>query len=243
MIIAICDDDVKFCNTLNQLIQTYLHSVSLEAKVKMYLTGEELCQAFQEQHDIDLIFLDIELTGMNGVGVGQFLRQSNHNDIQIVYVSAKEGYAMQLFQNRPFDFLVKPIMQKRLDILLNEYFRIYPLEDRYFSFTSDRKKSQIAVSEIIYFESMRKQLRMVTANSESMIYSKLTDILALPFSQRFLRIHQSFLVNIQHIAEFRYGEVILTNGSTLPISRSYQTTVRDYLMKREQERMIREAGI
>lgn len=150
---------------------------------------------------------------------------------------------MQLFQNRPFDFLIKPISQKRLDTVLDEYFRLFPMEKRYFSYTSDRKKEQIDTSEILYFESIRKQLRMVTTNGTIVIYSKLSDISQLQFHCRFLRIHQSFLVNTQHIARLRYQEIVLTDGTVLPISRSYQDTVRDYLMQHSQERIQRRIGI
>lgn len=239
--IAICDDDTRFCKALQQIVQHYLQSVNAESSIEIYLTGEELCTAFEQLH-FDLIFLDIELTGINGVGVGQILRQKTQ-EVQIIYVSSKEEYAMQLFQNRPFDFLVKPITLKRLNAVLDTYFQVFPIADRYFIYTADRRKQQVAVSEILYFESLRKQLRIVTASQEIMFYAKLTDILSESFSKRFLRIHQSFLVNIQYIAEFRYGEITLTNGSVLPISRSYQNTVHNYLMLREQERILREAGI
>lgn len=223
------------------MLHRYFQTIEAEINIKIYLTGEALCSDFS-QTNYDLIFLDIELTGINGVGAGQILRQQSQQ-VQIVYVSSKEEYAMQLFQNRPFDFLVKPITQKRLNTLLNTYFKVFPIADRYFTYTADRRKQQIAVSDILYFESLRKQLRIITGTGEIMIYAKLTDILNEPFSGRFLRIHQSFLVNIQHIREFRYGEITLTNGLALPISRSYQDTVRDLLMKREQERMLREAGL
>lgn len=239
--IAICDDDAKFCNGFQQMLHRYFQMIDAETSIEIYLTGESLCSDFSQTH-YDLIFLDIELTGINGVGVGQILRQQSQ-EVQIVYVSSKEEYAMQLFQNRPFDFLVKPITQNRLNTLLDTYCKVFPIADRYFTYTADRRKQQIAVSEILYFESLRKQLRIITDTQEIMIYAKLTDILNEPFSRRFLRIHQSFLVNIQHIREFRYGEITLTNNTTLPISRSYQDTVRDFLMKREQERMLREAGL
>lgn len=239
--IAICDDDKRFCKALQHIVQQYLQSVNVESSIEIYLTGEELCTAFGQLH-FDLIFLDIELTGINGVGVGQILRQKTQ-EVQIIYVSSKEEYAMQLFQNRPFDFLVKPITLKRLNALLDTYFQVFPIADRYFVYTADRRRQQVAVSEILYFESLRKQLRIVKVSQEIMIYAKLTDILSESFSKQFLRIHQSFLVNIQYIAEFRYGEITLTNGSVLPISRSYQNTVRDYLMLKEKERILGEAGI
>ncbi|MDE6678412.1 MAG: LytTR family transcriptional regulator [Ruminococcus sp.] len=62
--------------------------------------------------------------------------------------------------------------------------------------------NKLQSSKFIYFESLRKQLRIVTDSQEIMIYAKLTDILSKSFSKRFLRIHQSFLVNIQYIAEY-----------------------------------------
>ena len=223
------------------MLRCYFQTIETEVSIENYLTGEALCSDFSQTH-YDLIFLDIELTGINGVNAGQILRQQSQ-EVQIVYVSSKEAYAMQLFQNRPFDFLVKPITQKRLNTLLDTYFKVFPIAERYFTYTADRRKQQIAVSEILYFESLRKQLRIMTDTGEIMIYAKLTDILNDPFSGRFLRIHQSFLVNIRHIEEFRYGEITLTNGTVLPISRSYQDTVRDFLMRREQERMLREAGL
>lgn len=242
MNIAICDDDENFCQTLCKMVQVYLQNANLDAQLHIFASGEELCQAMHHEQ-IALVFLDIELTGMNGVDVGHILRHSQNSDVQIVYVSAKEEYAMQLFQNHPFDFLVKPISQNRLYMLMDEYFRIFPQEERYFSYTSDRKKAQIDTCEILYFESVRKQLRMMTINGTILIYSKLSDILKLRFSHRFLRIHQSFLVNTQHIAQFRYQEVILTDGTTLPISRSYQDSVRDYMMQHSQERAKRRNGI
>lgn len=239
--IAICDDDAKFCESFQRMLNHYFETIEAEISLKIHLTGEALCASFS-QTKYDLIFLDIELTGINGVNAGQILRQQS-KEVQIVYVSSKEEYAMQLFQNRPFDFLVKPITQKRLSTLLDTYFQVFPIADRYFTYTADRRKQQIAVGEILYFESLRKQLRIMTDTGEIMIYAKLTDILSEPFSGQFLRIHQSFLVNIRHIKEFRYGEITLTNGTVLPISRSYQNAVRDYLMQREQERMLREAQL
>lgn len=84
---------------------------------------------------------------------------------------------------------------------------------------------------------------MMTINGTILIYSKLSDILELRFSRRFLRIHQSFLVNTQHIAQLRYQEVVLDNGTVLPISRSYQDSVRDYMMQHSQEQAKRRNGI
>lgn len=66
MNIAICDDDVNFCQTLFKMVQVYLQNANLDAQLHIFASGEELCQAMQHKQ-IALVFLDIELTGMNGV--------------------------------------------------------------------------------------------------------------------------------------------------------------------------------
>lgn len=80
--IAICDDDIQFCKTLRQMIQHELQARNTDAETEVFLTGEEMCKAFAKKH-FDLIFLDIELTGINGVSVGQILRQTAQ-DMQLV---------------------------------------------------------------------------------------------------------------------------------------------------------------
>ncbi len=78
-----------------------------------YLKGEEYLKFLAEEAPVDLLFLDIKFEdGMDGIAVGKELRADLKNEItQIVYISGLESYAMQLFQNRPMDFLLKPVKQ------------------------------------------------------------------------------------------------------------------------------------
>ena len=124
--IAICDDDREFCNQ----IRTYLFHYSLHSEfdidVKIFTTGEELIKDMESTGAFELIFLDIEFETMNGVEIGRQIRNFSLQDItQIVYVSSKESYAMQLFKVRPMDFLIKPVTKQDISRIMNLYARLY----------------------------------------------------------------------------------------------------------------------
>lgn len=80
---------------------------------------------YLKREKINILFLDIELPGKDGVMVGKYIREVLEDEnIFLVYISSKENYALQLFQNRPFDFLVKPIEQAKIYHVLDNICRI-----------------------------------------------------------------------------------------------------------------------
>ena len=101
------DDDF---NHLTSCIKNYFTKENIDYHIHRCKNKEELLKTIQQYN---LLFLDIELEEkINGIFVGKKIRMDLRNEItQIVYVSALEEYAIQLFQNRPMDFLIKPIKQ------------------------------------------------------------------------------------------------------------------------------------
>lgn len=113
--IAICDDEQSLCDWFVGVIHHSQNDLWQSCSIDQYASGEELCKVMAAGAEYQLIFLDIELDAMDGVEVGRYIR-SRLNDyaVQIVYISGKTRYAMSLFQNQPFDFLVKPLDEKRV---------------------------------------------------------------------------------------------------------------------------------
>ena len=80
---------------------------------------------YLKREKINILFLDIELPGKDGVMVGKYIREVlEEENIFLIYISSKENYALQLFQNRPFDFLVKPIEAAKIYHVLDNIYRI-----------------------------------------------------------------------------------------------------------------------
>lgn len=242
--IAVIDDDPLFCAECERFVLAYSNVNKTEMDVEVFNSGESFMDFWHLEHQFDLIFLDIELYEMNGIEIGRILRKSEHNhQVQIVYVSAKENYAMDLFRNRPFDFLVKPISQDHISAVLNEYLLEFPQEHLYFEYVLERKKFRLLISKILYIQSNRKKVTVITVDGTFEIYGKLEEILAKQLSTLFIRIHRCYAINIQHITEFSFQDVVLTNGERLPISRPLQKDVSEQLLSLEHYRILYRSGL
>ena len=175
---------------------------------------------------MDLIFLDIELVHKNGISVGKFIR-GEMEDIQthIVYISSKQGYAMQLFKIQPLDFLIKPVSNEHLKEVIARSLKQKRSPDICFEYQKGGSIRRIPTRDIAYFMSMDKKIRLVTKDGEEEFYGKLKKVLEkLPAD--FVMIHQSYIINQLYVSEYSYDSVRMSNGTVLSISKPYRKSTR-----------------
>ena len=113
--IAVCDDNLRISSDIEGWIMEYNKSSQANYVVEIYYNGERLCKDMDSGTMYDIIFLDIELESITGIEVGHYIREELHNDdSQIIYISSFTKYALELFQVRPMDFLIKPVKKERI---------------------------------------------------------------------------------------------------------------------------------
>ena len=124
--IAICDDEIAICNQLEQYITDFLTIKEIDFHIDIFTSGDTLLDALSSEN-YDLIFQDIELSGINGIETAAYIRNTLHNDaVQIVYISAVQSYAMKLFESRPMHFLVKPLTYDAINGVLKTFLGYKP---------------------------------------------------------------------------------------------------------------------
>lgn len=232
--IAICDDDLVFGSLLEQYLQNFAKTRRIPIDVLVFARGEEYLEFLIEELPVDLIFLDIQFEkGLDGVQIGKELRADIKNEMtQIIYISGIESYAMQLFQNRPMDFLVKPVKQERVDHIMEEYLRLFGNRNKqYFDYNVGKTHYRLLEDEIIYFQCRGRKIQMFTKNEEEVeFYGQINEVKTQISEDKFWHIHKSYLVNKNYIAFFQASQMYLTNGVELPISRSYKEEVQKRLL-------------
>lgn len=225
--IAICDDELPVCTEIERTLEPYQRKYKWN--IEVFYSGEKLYEALCAGELYDLIFLDIELGRINGVEIGRKIRNElNDERVQIVYISARQEYAMELFTVRPLNFLVKPIVAQEIIANVEKAMKLSALYDECFEFQSGQNLYRISYGDILYFESHERKVDVYMKRRRESLYRKLSEVEeSAPVN--FIRIHQSYLVNRRYVKRWKYEEVIMINGKILPISQSYRSEVRRQL--------------
>ena len=224
--IAVCDDEQVICLYLYNKLENLMEQKSVRFEIDCFTSGEELCKEIKCT-DYDLIFLDIELPEMNGVAVGQYIRETLKNETtQIAYISSKQEYAMELFEMRPINFLVKPLSDEKIENVIYKFLQLNRIDTEIFNFKIGRDYYKIPFSEILYFYSNGRKINIVTLKKSYEFYGSLDDVYSEVKNKKFLFVHKSFLVNFKYIHKYEYEQLTMSDDKIIPVSQSRRKSVR-----------------
>ncbi len=228
--IAICDDEISICSELENVILEFAKNNDYRFDVEVWHTAESCC-ADLLKFNPDILFLDIELPGDNGVTVGKYIRDMiNDNGMTIIFISHKSNYAMELFQVHPYDFLIKPINKDRIHGLLEQLMSIYKNNSQEFVFTYKNETIHLLTGDIMYLQSMDKHIVIVTKTQKYQYVGKLDETkMRLP-SKNFLSIGKSYVINLNYLKIYKTDMVTMSDGTSLNISKSHRSAFRQAYM-------------
>lgn len=225
--IAICDDEINICEKIDEYIRQYNGIFDIKTDVSVYYDGMALKQAILRKETFDIIFLDVNMKEMNGIVLGEFLReQQNDEETKIVYVSWEKEYAFEIITNRPFGFLVKPISKEEVFTILSKIISKFFEEDKVFVVAKGAEGRQVKMKDIYYFESRNRKVYVSTQEGSFEYYGRMKDIEKKLNHALFWRIHKSYIVNYRNVERFSYKELHMKDGVKLPVSQQNRSSVR-----------------
>lgn len=232
--IAICDDDVLICSNLEKILMEYAKKTLIDFEIETYYSGESLYEDLKKGSYYDLIFLDIELKQDSGIEVGQRIREELRlESIQIVYISAYDSYAMDLFRIHTMDFLIKPLNKERVGAVLDRVINLLNISGRVFTYKSGRDRKKVLIRDILYFKSNKREIHLVMINGTVDFYGVLDQIIDSLKEFQFFTCHKSYLVNYNQVKDFRYETLIMSNGDVIPVSQKKRKEIRRLQMEWE----------
>lgn len=230
----LCDDEKHTCAELERILTDYASKRGVKLETEVFFSGDTLIDYLSKEESPDILFLDIELPGANGVVIGDYVRRVLENEhIFMIYISSKERYALQLFKNRPFDFLIKPLDAEKIFGVLDNIYRIAGKSNLNFEYQTQGTACRIPYRDILYFQSTGRKIHITTVQGTRSFYGKLTAIEEKLPPYLFLSIHKSYLVNPRYVEEYTYEYVKMTNGDLLTISKANRPKVRKAILERE----------
>lgn len=233
--IAICDDDKIICQQLEDMLTDIEEETNEQFEVEVFYSGEELYRYLTKNNRYNLIFLDIEMRDLNGVEVGKKIRdEMNDEATQIVYISGREDYAMDLFEVRPLNFLIKPVSKNKVEAAVNKAIKILGESKHFYEYKNGNVNFSVSVGDILYFESDGRKVNIILMDDVKSFYGKLSEVEEKLRNQDFIMIHKSYLINFNHVIEYTYDYVKMSNKETLTISQNNRKAVREQLLRRKQ---------
>ena len=226
MRIALCDDNEQDLNYYSDLIYTLAKENNIAIEIIRFETGEQaLFHISNSEKPIDILLLDINLPGINGIEIGLKLRQAPfHFRGEIIFVTASSDYAIDAFDVQAFHYIVKGVtsIEKTNCILTNALNKAAEKEQEFILLKGIGEYRNIPIQSIYYFEIFQRIITVHYDNDEQFeFYSSIGKLEITVLPKGFLRIHRSYIVAIPKIKTFNSTSLTLINGKELPVGRKY----------------------
>jgi len=187
------------------------------------------------KENIDLVFLDIQMPKLTGIEFLNTLR----NPPMIIFTTAYSEYALQSYELNILDYLVKPISFERFLKACNKAKDFYTLKqagnkalpktDEYFFIRCEDRFEKILYDELIYIEAMENYVIFHTKAAKLISYLTLKAVENYLPSDKFLKVHKSYIIAISKI-ESMNGDGVMLNGKSIPISRALKEEVTNKIV-------------
>ena len=227
--IAICDDQASPRAFLMEKVTTWAKKNRHMAELRQYADAQTFLFDYAEEKDFDILLLDIEMPGMNGIDLAKSVRCENAT-VQIVFITGYYEYFSDGFDVSALHYLLKPADERKLAAVLDKAAENLAYRQRSVLLSTAEGEIKIALADILYIESENVYIVLHTVHGDyrtRMALGKFSEQL----DETFFKVHRSFIVGLKYIKKITRTEVTVTNGDTVPISRGLYDEVHAALIK------------
>ncbi len=214
--IAICDDSAPDREYLSNLVKHWAKNCCHQVQISLFTSAEHFLFSYEEEKDFDILLLDIEMGDMDGVTMAKKLRQENHA-IQIIFITGYSDYIAEGYEVAALDFLMKPVREEKLWEVLSRAGE---------KLAKNEKMLYLEISgEMVCIPIYQIRYALVSGNYVTLYASKDYTVkmtlghLEKELDERFYRLGRSALVNLTKIRRVTKTQVMLEDGTLLPLPR------------------------
>lgn len=214
--IAICEDEKSQQDLLETYIKNIFKGISLQYKLYIFASGEEILDNYT--NDFDIVLLDIKLGGVNGMNTARYIRKLD-NKVEFIFITSLIDYVLEGYEVRAYRYLLKPINYENLKSNIISCINDFKIRKKHIIINEQSKQIKIDISSIVFIEVQKEN---ITIHTITKIYNTKGTMKRfekeLEYS-RFVRCHKSFLINLDYIKSIKQYIAIMENNAEVPISR------------------------
>jgi DNA-binding LytR/AlgR family response regulator len=223
MRIAVCDDDKVNCQDTKLMCLDYLESRALSCEIIEFNSGEEVLIYKQ---DIDILILDIEMIGIDGITVKDIFAD-NKKDTMIIFLTSHNELMSEAFGRNVYNFLTKPVQKDKFYAAMDR--AIVDLKDDFIvDIVLNQNIHFIRGKNIFYIKSEDKYTNVATQDNKFLIRRSMNEWLSILDNKDFIRVHKSYIVNLAYIKRLGEG-IVMDDGLEIRVSkRNYKVFKEAY---------------
>lgn len=221
--VGIIENEKMYADSLTELLNRWVDENGASIQYKVCPKGEDILN--QTVLDYSILFIDIQLDGINGVEVAQILRRKNYTG-EIVFLTAYTEYVFDGYEVQALNYILKPIFYEKLKKCMDA--AIKSIQNDHYTFRNRDIVERIPFNNILYISSNRHHMEIITAQKNYRHLISIKDILKHLPSQ-FVQCHRTLIINIDHIQKLDGLIVIMQDKVSLPVSTTYLEQVRKKL--------------
>lgn len=232
--IAMCDDNLQSTEAYLRLLESIAEKNGIEISITKYSSANEILFEWEEKdRQADVLFLDIHMDEIDGMELAARLRERGYKS-EIIFLTKDPGQMQKAFDVEAFHYVVKnnTTGTKFKEIFLRLVEKISQKKKEYITFSCAGENRNILVDSIRYFQVDVRVVTVYYNEGQSFeFYSTIGKIENALCAKGFIRIYRSMLVNIAYVRSATPTEVVMMDGTKLPVGRSYWKELKEELAR------------
>ncbi|MCL2774176.1 MAG: LytTR family DNA-binding domain-containing protein [Oscillospiraceae bacterium] len=227
--IAVCDDEQRQTEYIKMLVSKWADQNNMKINISMFGNAESFKSAWSENRSFDILLLDIQMSGQNGVELAKEIRQSDDKMI-IVFITGYMDYISEGYDVSALHYLMKPVKENKLFKVLNKALGRLIQTNKSLILTIDGETHQIPLYKISYLEVWHNYVT-IHVDSNYTVKKTLSEIES-ELDDSFFRAGRSYIINLKYIRKSTKKEIYLKSGAVIPLPRGlYESLNRAMIEK------------
>lgn len=227
--IAICDDERAEIVYLASLVRTWAAERGISVHISDYESAESFWFAYEDDHSVDILLLDIQMGGMDGVSLAKKIRSAN-KEIQIIFITGYMEYIADGYEVEALHYLLKPVTDEKLAAVMDRAVEKLARNERALFISHAGESARIPLYEIRYLEVWQNYVT-IHADAKHTVKKPLGE-LEKELDDHFFRAGRSYIVNLRYIRKTTKTEIHLLDGAVIPLSRGLYEALNRAMIER-----------
>lgn len=222
--IAICDDEKIQVELLEKYVISWASKNNILVNIDTFYNAESFEFKWSMDKKYDILLLDIEMPGINGVELAKRIRIDD-DILDIIFITAISDYIAEGYDVSALNYLIKPIKESKLYECLDKAMEKIPKDEKTIIINMDGENHRIIQGDILYIESVCHFLEIHTVNKQYTIRKNIGEMEKELDNNILMKCHRSYIVGLKHIRRIGKVDILLDNNQIIPVSRRLYSSI------------------